>query len=57
MRTILAQQFPDDGRALLAHLREQSLVPLSTSQVNSILADIETLTDAGLKYDTGGGAF
>ena len=36
MRTILAQQFPDDGRALLAHLREQSLVPLSTSQVNSI---------------------
>ena len=25
--------------------------PLTTSQVNSILADIDTLTDAGLKFD------
>ena len=51
MRTILAQKFPDDGRALLAHLREQSKIPLTTSQVNSILADIDALTDAGLKFD------
>ena len=51
MRTILAQQFPDDGRALLAHLRDQAKIPLTTSQVNSILADIDALTDAGLKFD------
>ena len=51
MRTILAQQFPDDGRALLAHLRDQARIPLTTSQVNSILADIDALTDAGLKFD------
>ena len=48
MRTILSQQFPDDGRALLAHLRDQTKIPLTTSQVNSILADIDALTDAGL---------
>jgi hypothetical protein len=53
-RHILANDFRTDGRALLAHLRTLSNVPLTTSQVNSILADIKILTDAGIKADTVG---
>ena len=51
-RHILSSHYPRDGRALLHHLRTQSNTTLSTPQVNSILADIRTLIDAGIKHDT-----
>ena len=52
VRHILAKQFPRDGRALLDHLRAQANTPLTSSQVNSILADIQTLISHGIKEDT-----
>ena len=50
-RHILGKLFKRDGRALLDHLRAQAHTPLTTPQVNSINAEIEALTKAGLKSD------
>ena len=50
-RHILSRDFPTGGRALLAHLRNLALQPLTTSEVNSVLVDIKTLTESGLKRD------
>ena len=50
-RTMLGDQFPTDGRALLQHLRDKAEQPLKTSQVNSILAQIDSLVNIGIKYD------
>ena len=47
----LARRFRG-GRDLLGHLRAQSLQPLSSSEVRSILDDIDKLTAAGLAGDT-----
>jgi len=48
----LARRFPSDGRLLLAHLRELALSPLSTPQVNSLLADILDLEARGVTDDS-----
>ena len=50
-RKELSRRFTD-GRALLAHLRAQASVPLSTSEVSVILRDIETHARNGLTSDT-----
>ena len=50
-RTMLGDQFPTDGRGLLQHLRAKAESPLKTSQVNSIMAQMDSLTDAGITYD------
>ena len=52
IRHILAKDYPRDGRALLDYLRQQATTPLSTSQVNSVIADIQALVAAGTKDDT-----
>ena len=49
MRHILANDYPRDGRALLSHLRAQAQTPLTTSQVNSVNADIMVLTTIMLR--------
>ena len=51
MRHILGSQFKRDGRALLDHLRTLARTPLTTSQVNSVNAEIEALAKAGIKSD------
>ena len=51
VRHIYAEQFPRDGRALLDHLRALAETPLTTSQVNSVNAEINALTAAGIKSD------
>ena len=51
-RHIFAKDYPRDGRALLSQLRNMASVPLSTTQVNSVLQDIELLITNGLKDDT-----
>ena len=51
VRHIYAEQFPRDGRALLDHLRALANTPLTTSQVNSVNAEINALTAAGIKSD------
>ena len=52
VRHILAKDYPRDGRALLAHLRDLASTPLSTSQVNSVITEIQALVAAGIKEDT-----
>ena len=52
LRAELSRQFPNDGRGLLEHLRNLANTPLTTSQISSIFADIETLTNRGVKEDT-----
>ena len=51
-RALLQDRFPREGRALLDHLRQLAHTPLSTTQVNSVNADIQALTAAGIKDDT-----
>ena len=43
----MACDFPTGGRALLQYLRDLALSPLTTSEVNSVLADIKQLTETG----------
>ena len=50
-RTMLSDKYPTDGRALLQHLRTRAEHPLKTSQVNSIILQIDSLVNAGIKYD------
>ena len=52
MRALLQERFPREGRALLDHLHQLAHTPLSTTQVNSVNADIRSLTAAGVKEDT-----
>ena len=52
IRCVLAREFPRDGHALLDKLRQQARVPLSNTQVQSVKADIDALTTAGIKSDT-----
>ena len=52
MRALLQERFPREGRALLDHLHQMAHTPLSTTQVNSVNADIQSLTAAGIKEDT-----
>ena len=40
------------GRGLLDHLRTLSKSSMSTTQVKSILADIDALIESGIKEDT-----
>ena len=47
----LARRF-SGGRALLAHLRHQAAVPLTSSEVRAILDKIDALVSAGLPDDT-----
>ena len=52
MRALLQERFPREGRALLDHLHQLAHTPLSTTQVNSVNADIQGLTATGVKEDT-----
>ena len=52
MRHLYARDYPRDGRALLDHLRASAATPLSTTQVNSVNADIAALTARGITSDT-----
>ena len=47
-RTMLGDKYPTDGRALLQHLRTRAEQPLKTSQVNSIMAQIDYLVNTGI---------
>ncbi len=45
-RDRLAREYGTDGRALLEHLQTLAATPLTIPQVNTILADIQALTQS-----------
>ena len=51
-RHMLAEMYERSGRDLLDHLRTLSKSSMSTTQVKSILADIDALIESGIKEDT-----